>query len=382
MGLRQSANGILDNTAGTGADKTDIDFNFETGKTSILAGKNAVAKIDGVDYYDLDKNYVTVNGVTYTFKNVTNAIDPTNPDTYQTLTDSNGNVVKDSNGDAVKVVKSSDSVSKVSVNINQDTATIVDKVKSFVEEYNSIMQKLYEWYDEKPNDNYKPLTATQKEGMKDEQIEKWEEKAKAGLLYHDKTLYSVINDMRSVIAENVEGITGKYNNIFALGISTSGTKGQLKLDEEQLNSALAEDPEAVYNVFSKLDKGETQYLVKLPNGKEVWTTDSSRGTAVTDSEGNPRTKTVERSTYNGIAQRLSDVLNAGLKNIREVSGTSADISEDSDLNNLMRELQTKISNFQTMMKAFEEALYKKYDAMESSLALLGAQLNYVTGAFQ
>ena len=55
------------------------------------------------------------------------------------------------------------------------------------------MKKLYEWYDEKPNSDYKPLTSTQKEGMKDEQIEKWEEKAKAGLLYHDKTLYS-IND--------------------------------------------------------------------------------------------------------------------------------------------------------------------------------------------
>jgi flagellar hook-associated protein 2 len=52
------------------------------------------------------------------------------------------------------------------------------------------------------------------------------------------------------------------------------------------------------------------------------------------------------------------------------------------MNNLMRELQTKRSNFKRMMQAFETRLYKKYDAMESSLALLGSQLNYVTSAFQ
>jgi flagellar hook-associated protein 2 len=71
-----------------------------------------------------------------------------------------------------------------------------------------------------------------------------------------------------------------------------------------------------------------------------------------------------------------------MKSVKAVSGSTADVAEDSELNNLLRELQTKMSNFKKMMAAFEKQLYKKYDAMESSLALLGAQLNYVTGAFQ
>ena len=120
------------------------------------------------------------------------------------------------------------------------------------------------------------------------------------------------------------------------------------------------------------------------NGKQIWTANKQAGDiTIYGSDGKtPRTKVVERSSYNGITQRLSTILNTGMKNLRTVAGSTEDISEDSDLNNLLRELQTKMSNFQTMMKAFETALYKKYDAMESSLALLGAQLNYVTGAFQ
>lgn len=409
LGLRQTENGILDKTTGSGADKTDIDFEFAVGKTSILAGKNAVAKIDGVDYYELDSNNVTVNGVNYTFNAVTNSI----ADNYDTTTDKTGATVK--------VVKSDSSTPKVTVNITQDTASIAEKVKSFVEDYNTMLAKLYEWYDEKPNENYKPLTASQKEGMKEEQIEKWEEKAKAGLLYHDQTLYKVISDMRSAITERVQGIDSDYNTIFALGISTTGTKGQLKLDETKLNAALAADPDAVYNIFAKLDGGETQYLVevngtgteiwsadptygravlddegnqqtKVENGvklylvevkrKQIWTTNTSLGTIVTDSDGNPMTKTDERYSHNGIANRLGTILNNGLKNLRTVAGSSSGIDEDSDLNNLLRELQTKMSNFKRLMDAFESKLYKKYDAMESSLALLGAQLNYVTGAFQ
>ena len=341
FGLKKSTNGSLNEDA----------ENFSENSETKLAGTNGSVAIDGVKY-EIASNKTTVNGVTYNFLNTTD--------------------------------------SNVAVSVTQDTDAIVSKVKSFVEDYNALMKKLYEWYDEKPNSDYKPLTESQKSSMKDEQIEKWEEKAKAGLLYHDKTLGNLITEMRSVISENVAGITGKYTNIFSIGISTTGLKGQLTIDSDKLNAALAEDPDAVYNIFAKLDKGETQYWVEnTKTGQKFWTTNPYQDnlkiqTKRNDATGEAEeiTKTVERSSYNGIAQRLGDVFVAGMKNIKAVSGSSAEVTEDSELNNLLRELQTKMSNFQRMMKAFETKLYKKYDAMESSLALLGAQLNYVTGAFQ
>ena len=184
--------------------------------------------------------------------------------------------------------------------------------------------------------------------MKDEQIEKWEENAKQGMLYHDSTLSSIIGQMRNAITASVE-VDGQEYSVFGIGISTTGLKGQLKLDEEKLRNAINENGDVVYNVFSKLK-------TKTENGKEVTDYDKS-----------------------GVAQRLGDIFTNATKLIKSRAGSSTDITEDSDLNNLLRELQTKMSNFKKMMSAFEDKLYKKYDAMEVALSKLGMQLNFITG---
>ena len=194
--------------------------------------------------------------------------------------------------------------------------------------------------------------------MKDEQIEKWEEKAKAGMLYHDKTLGKAIDDIRSAVTTQVDGIAGKYNSIFAIGISTTGIKGQLKIDEDKLKAALDADSQAVYNVFAKLE----------------YKNDATTATGKLQ-------QAADNYSKSGIAQRLGDVFQTELKSFKSVSGSNNLITEDSELNTLLRELQTKMSNFKSMMNAFETKLYKKYDAMETMLASLGTQLNYVTSAF-
>ena len=80
-----------------------------------------------------------------------------------------------------------------------------------------------------------------------------------------------------------------------------------------------------------------------------------------------------------MAQRLGDIFVEANKSIKSRAGSTSDITEDSDLNNLLRNLQTKMSNFKKLMNSFEDALYKKYDAMESTLARLGTQLNFIMG---
>lgn len=306
LGLYQSVNGELQGDNGATAtmgDGNSLKFNLSSTKT--VTGDDNEVVIDGITYKEAS-NKITVGGVTYTALNKTNG--PT------------------------------------TVTISQDTDAIIDKVKSFVNDYNKLLSSLYEKYDEKSDSNYKPLTQSQKDSMKEEQITKWEEKAKKGLLYHDQTLGRIIQDMRSAITESVQLDDGSKVSIFSLGISTTGLKGQLELDEDKLKKALEKDPDIVSNVFTHLDK-DNNYT---------------------------------RET-NGVAQRLGDVFTTATKRIKSRAGSSADITEDSDLNNLMRSLQTRMSNFKKMMNAFETALYKKYDAMEATLAKLGTQLNFVMG---
>lgn len=308
-GFKQSENGELTN---------DITFNVSDGVD--IEGKNASVKVDGANY-DVSDNKVTVAGVTYDFTGA--------------KAGTSGTVV-----------------------VTQDTDKIIENVKSFVEDYNKLLQSLTDAYNEKPNKNYKPLTESQREQMKDEQIEKWEEKAKAGMLYHDPTLGKVIDEMRSAISTRIMGVSGSYDSIYSLGISTTGTKGQLTLDEDKLKTALSNDPDSVYNVFAALDKGHTY----------------------TNSAGKKITET-DRPEYNGVAQRLGDVFMKGMKSIKSVGGTDLSTNDDSDLSVLMRDLQTKMSNFKRLMQSFEDKLYKKYDKMETMLAGMGVQLNYVTMAF-
>ena len=194
---------------------------------------------------------------------------------------------------------------------------------------------------------------TEKNEMTDEQIEKWEKKAKSGMLYHDSTIRKLIDNMRTAVGEQITSLNKeyKYNNAYSIGISTTGIYGELKLDEDKLKAALTDDPDSVSNVFTTLKSTKKD------------------------------TENAAYSAKDGIAQRLGDIMTSSIKNINSVAGTSADNSDDSTLSTLLRNLQSRMSSFRSMMDAFETKLYKKYDSMESSLAMLGAQLNYVTGSF-
>jgi len=304
MGLKQSFG------TSSSASALTLDAN---NTSAVYVGKNASVVIDGEEL-SKDSNKFTEKGINYDITNVTQKTTAT-------------------------------------IGVTQDVDKIVDNVKSFVESYNTLLSDLYKMYNEQPNSSYKPLTEAQKAEMTEEQVEKWEKKAKAGMLYHDSTIRKVIDNMRNVISEKVSTVNSRYDNAYSIGISTTGIYGQLTLDEDKLRKALSEDPDAAYNVFATLKSTKED------------------------------TETTAYSTKDGIAQRLGSIMTTSIKSINNVAGTSADNSDDSTLSTLLRNLQSRMSSFRSMMDAFETKLYKKYDAMESSLAMLGSQLNYVTSAF-
>ena len=72
-------------------------------------------------------------------------------------------------------------------------------MKAFVEDYNKIMDKIYSLVTEKTNKDYPPLTEAQKEEMREEEIEKWEKKAKQGYLRNDSEMRRFMDNMQSAI---------------------------------------------------------------------------------------------------------------------------------------------------------------------------------------
>ena len=241
-------------------------------------------------------------------------------------------------------------VGSTTVSVSQDTDKIIENVKKFVEDYNKMLDSLNSKYNETKYSDYGVLTKSQENGMTQEQIDKWNEKAKSGLLYHDQTLGKVISAMREAIYTPVESVDSNYNTMMSIGIESSTDRGHLRLDEDKLKKALAADPDCVYQIFA------------------------SSGDAV-DSNG----KSYTDYSKEGVINRITDKVNENLSTMKKYAGTSASASDGSTLGNLIQELQTKMSNFKTMMKSYENMLYKKYDAMEIAIQRLSVSMGYITG---
>ena len=275
-----------------------------------------------------------------------------------TVTGTNGSVTIDgkdyattsSKINVANVTYNVSAVGSTTVSVSQDTDKIIENVKKFVEDYNKMLDSLNNKYNEVQYRDYGVLTKSQENGMTQDQITKWNEKAKSGLLHHDQNLGKIISAMREAIYTPVDYVDSNYNTMMSIGIESSTDRGHLRLDEDKLKKALAADPDCVYQLFAS-------------SGDAV----NAKGERYTD--------------YNkeGVINRITDKVNENLSTMKKYAGTSSSTSDGSTLGTLIQELQTKMSNFQTMMKSYENMLYKKYDAMEIAIQHMSVSMGYITG---
>ena len=279
-----------------------------SGTTSSMEtqGTNARVKIDGRDYNNLQDNKLEVGGVTYTFKKPTPVGTP------------------------------------ATVNVAQDQDKLVENVKKFVEEYNALLDELNKRYNDKGHKDYGVLTKSQEEGMTKEQVEKWNAKAKEGLLYRDNYVRSLIGDMRDAVINPVQSVPGRYRTLSSIGITAKDQKGHLQIDETKLKNAIAAEPDAVNRLISHDDENNDY--------------------------GN-----------SGVATRLYNKLSGRLKELEKHSGVAADKTDLSELGKLIQNYEKQMSDFKQLMSSFESKLYKKYNAMEEAIARLSTQFNFFNG---
>lgn len=275
---------------------------FSPGTANSVTGVNGKVKIDGREYNDLQENKLTVGGVTYTFKTKTTA--PTQ------------------------------------VGIAQDQDKLIENVKKFVEDYNKLLDDLNKQYSEGSYRDYGVLTKSQEDGMTKEQVDKWNEKAKSGLLYRDEYLRSIISDMRDAVINRVGSAPGRYTTLSSIGITSKDQKGHLQIDEAKLKNAIAAEPDAVHRLISYDDP---------------------------DSDYN----------NSGVASRLYNKMTSRLKSLENHAGRTADKTDvTSELGKLIQNYQKQMSDFKQLMTTFENNLYKKYNAMEVAISRLSGQFNF------
>ena len=170
--------------------------------------------------------------------------------------------------------------------------------------------------------------------MSEEEIEKWEKKAKEGILRNDSEMRKFMNDMENAIFGD------KMQVLRDMGISSAedyNKKGQIALDESKFIEALQNNSEKVYEVFAK---GSDSMLERMKSTIKNYVGTSS--SIFAKKAGLEKTASVANNYYSEQLKRQAA---------------------------LIKTLQNKMSDK-------EEKLYLKFGNLESQMNKLNSQMNY------
>ena len=148
-------------------------------------------------------------------------------------------------------------VEPITVTTERDSEGVKDIVVKFIDDYNTLIGDLYkEINTSRPKSNgdyYDPLTEEQEEEMENDEIEKWNEQAKKGLLYQDSYISRFLSSIRTTMTSSVEGFS-----LSDLGITVSDNLsdyGKLIIDEDKLDSALENYGDQAAKLFTDPNEG-------------------------------------------------------------------------------------------------------------------------------
>lgn len=248
------------------------------------------------------------------------------------------------------------------LNVVSNTDKIVDTVKSFIKDYNELLDLMNGKLTEERYRKFTPLTSEQRAEMKDDEIKLWEEKAKSGLLKNDTTLSQAVSNMRLAAITDVT-VNGQQVNLTSLGITTGDwtQRGKLVIqDEAKLRAAIEANPQQVMGFFTQKT-----------------------------TETDPKLRIQATTPDNGLFNRLSNVAMAALEGMAEKAGTSK-YSTDTNvafmatslIGEQLREIDIKIGNESSRLTMLETSYYKKFTAMESAINRYSSQSTGLFGASQ
>ena len=290
-------------------------------KGSSLTNSGA-KKIDGCD------SEIKLNGITYTSSLNTYSINGLSITAMQATGDGDTNAI--------------------TVTTATDTQAIYDKIKSFLTQYNSLINEMTSLYNADTAKGYEPLTDDEKSAMSDSEVEKWEEKIKSSLLRRDDSLESVMNLMTNAMSQPVT-IDGKKYYLSSFGIKTLGF---LNAPENQQNA---------YHI----DGDEDDTATSGNEDKLMAMINSDPDTVVSFMQQ------LTTNLYDAIGTKMKS---STLSSIYKVYNDKEMASEYSDYT-------TTIKKWEQKLQDQEDAYYKKFSAMETALSKLQSQTSSLSNLF-
>lgn len=303
------------------------DFNITSSDSSALEALGLGSKAEKVDardaiiYYNnvkytSDSNTLTVNGLTITAKAKTD--------------------------------------SAVNIEVAADVDSAYNTIKNFVKSYNELIDEMNKYYNEK-DAGYDALTEDERSKLSDTQIEKWEEKAKQGLLRRDSTLQTLLSGMRTTLNQGVQvtmadGST-KTMTLASLGIVTGDYTENGKLH------ILGDEDDDQYS-------SETNTLKNLlESGSDIV------GQVIGGS-----------TNTSGVGTQMYDYLRKSMTRIEGVRSTQT-FYNDKTLDSEIDDYDDDIDKWDEKLQNLEDKYYDQFSKMESAMAKLQSQQSYLSSLF-
>jgi len=227
--------------------------------------------------------------------------------------------------------------------VSNDVEASFEAIMKFVDKYNEVVETLNESQREEKYRDFPPLTEAQKKEMSEDEIEKWEEKAQSGILKGESAIKDGMFAMRQSWYTTVE-TDGAFSSLTEIGITTSKNYldgGKLIVNEDDLRSALQEDPDSVQKLFSNSETGESR----------------------------------------GLVNRLEDAVEGTMRKIEQRAGKSTSTLENYTLGKRMKDLNNRISAFEDRLTQVETRYWNQFTAMEKAISRMNQQSDQLLAQF-
>ena len=279
-----------------------------------IDGQDAIIYLNGAEFRDTDNTF-DINGLTITVQRETAGAGTAGGET-------------------------------ITITTSDDTDGIYDMVKSFLKEYNEIVNEMDKLYNAESAGSYQPLTDEEKEALSESEIEKYEQKIKDSLLRRDDNLSTVNSALQSIMAGGVT-VNGKTMHLYDFGIDVLGYFNSA--DNEKHAYHIDGDPDDEYTA-GNADKLKTM----ISNDPDTVISFFSQ---------------LSRNLYSKMDE---------LSKSRDGYRSYGNFYDDKKMKSDYDEYTTKIAQLEAKLADYEDMWYRKFGKMETALARMQSNASAVT----
>jgi flagellar hook-associated protein 2 len=224
-------------------------------------------------------------------------------------------------GLSITLLKETETGESVTISTETDVSGIKDAINEFITRFNEVND-----YIEKQNTYDK-------------------EADKVGVLFGDFTLQMMQNSLRGMLASRVAGLEGQYNNLYAIGIRTTGSGTLAIVNNSRFEEALKNNLDDVIKLFTNAGTSSSNFIefmsstssTKAGENYEVDITQAAtRGRFQGAGMADPATTPLTLSSSNNRLKLMVDGLTSNEIVLTEKTYASSD--------ELVAEIQSKIDS--------------------------------------